>query len=144
MCTFRHVQKETHIMKTYTIYSRHLTLGKVWPRICLATAVQGPKNGNDMQRCVVSCQLSLNHIENTVTTLSVGPSHMRSLTVTSWCVRLHTYKYNLTFHHHKHRQYQHQLLLHYKGILGHVSSTHTNGTQPTANGKAVPVHHEGV
>jgi hypothetical protein len=51
-----------------------------------------------------------------------------------------TYKYSQIFRQHKHSQYQHQLLLHYKGILRHVPSTHTNVTQPTANGKVVPVH----
>jgi len=45
MCTSTHVQKEMHITETFTIYSRHLTLGEVYPRMCLATLPQGPKMG---------------------------------------------------------------------------------------------------
>ena len=32
-------------METYTIYCRHLTLGEVCQRMCLATLAQGPKMG---------------------------------------------------------------------------------------------------
>jgi hypothetical protein len=56
-----------------------------------------------------------------------------------WTCRQTEYWMN-EFCQHKHSQYRHQFLLHYKGILRRVPSTHTNGTQPKTNGKVVPVH----
>jgi len=76
------------------------------PKDTFSHSGTGAQNGNETQHRVVSRQLSLNQIENAVTTLSDGPSHITSLSVTSRCVRSHTYKYNLIFCQHKHSQYQ--------------------------------------
>ena len=69
------------------------------PKDVFSHSGTGAQNGNDTQHRAISRQLSLNQIANAVTTLSVGPSHVISLTVPS-----HTYKYNLIFLQHNTRR----------------------------------------